>query len=64
MQETNRFGEKYSKGVEQFVSMARGHVDGLNRIRCPCHKCVNHYYKPKDEMENDLFINGIDLNYT
>jgi hypothetical protein len=44
--------------------MARDHVDGLNRIRCLCRKCVNHYYKPIDEMENDLFINGIDMNYT
>jgi hypothetical protein len=44
--------------------MARDHVDGLNRIRCPCRKCVNRYYKPIDEMENDLFINGIDMNYT
>jgi hypothetical protein len=64
MQETHRFGEKHSKGVEQFVSMAHGHVDGLNMIRCPCRKCENHYYKPIGEMEDDLFINRIYMNYT
>jgi hypothetical protein len=44
--------------------MTRGHVDGLNRIKCPCRKCENCYYKPIDEMENDLFFNGINMNYT
>ncbi|XP_062145287.1 uncharacterized protein LOC133852537 [Alnus glutinosa] len=64
MQETHRFGEKYSKGVEQFIKMACGHVDELNRIKCPCRKCENRYYKPIDMVEDDLFINGIDMNYT
>jgi hypothetical protein len=64
MQETHRFGEKYSKGVEQFIRMARGHVDELNRIKCPCCKCENRYYKPIDMVEDDLFINEIDMNYT
>jgi hypothetical protein len=64
MQETHRFGEKYSNGVEQFIRMARGHVDGLNRIKCPCRKCANRYYKPIDKVEDDLFINGIDMYYT
>jgi hypothetical protein len=40
--------------------MARGHVDELNRIKCPCRKCENCYYKPIDEVENDLYINRID----
>jgi hypothetical protein len=56
MQETHKFGEKYSKGVEQFIRMARGHVDGLNRMKCPCHKCENRYYKPIEEVEDDLFL--------
>jgi hypothetical protein len=64
MKETHRFGEKYSKGVEQFIRMARGHVDELNRIKCPCRKCENHYYKPIDMVKDDLFLNGIDMNYT
>jgi hypothetical protein len=64
MRETHRFGEKYSKGVEQFISMACDRVDGLSRIRCPRCECENHYYKPIHEMEDDLFINGIDMNYT
>jgi len=27
-------------------------------------KCENCYYKPIDMVEDDLFINGIDMNYT
>jgi hypothetical protein len=59
MHETNRFCEKYTKGVEEFIILAHGHVDGLNRI-----KCGNRYCKPIDEMEDDLFLNGICKNYT
>lgn len=65
MLKTHRFGEKYSKGVKQFISIASGHADGWpNRIKCSYRKCENCYYKPIDEVEDDLFINEIDKYYT
>ena len=64
MQESNRFGNRYIEGVNEFISMARSHVDGLDRIKCPCGSCLNWYYKPIDKVRDDLFLKGIDLNYT
>ena len=64
MQESNRFGNRYIEGVNEFISIARSHVDGLDRIKCPCHGCLNRYYKPIDKVQDDLFLKGIDLNYT
>ena len=64
MQETNRLSNRYVEGVKAFISMARGHVDGLNRIKCPCRSCTNQYYKHINEVEDDLFLKGIYLNYT
>jgi hypothetical protein len=64
MQESNRFGNRYIEGVNEFISMARSHVDGLDRIKCPCRNCLNRYYKPIDKVRDDLFLKGIDLNYT
>jgi hypothetical protein len=64
MQESNRFGNRYIEGVNEFISMARSHVDGLDRIKCPCRSCLNRYYKPIDKVQDDLFLKGIDLNYT
>jgi hypothetical protein len=64
MQESNRFGNRYIEGVNEFISMARSHVDGLDRIKCPCHSCLNRYYKPIDKVRDDLFLKGIYLNYT
>jgi hypothetical protein len=64
MQESNRFGNRYIEGVNEFISMARSHVDGLDRIKCLCYSCLNRYYKPIDKVQDDLFLKGIDLNYT
>ena len=63
MQESNRFGNRYIEGVNEFISIACSHVDGLDRIKCPCRSCLNRYYKPIDKVRDDLFLKGIDLNY-
>lgn len=33
-------------------------------VRCPYLKCMNAYYKHLDEVEDDLYINGIQGTYT
>ena len=38
MQASNRFGNRYIEGVNEFISMARSHVDGLDRIKCSLSK--------------------------
>ena len=63
MQESNRFGNRYIEGVNEFISIACSHVDELDRIKCPCRSCLNRYYKPIDKVRDDLFLKGIDLNY-
>ena len=64
MQETNRLGNRYYEGVKAFISNARGYAVGYDRIKCPCRSCTNRYYKHIEEVEDDLFLKGIDLNYT
>ena len=64
MHETNRLGNRYAEGVKEFISMARNHADGRNRIKCPCHSCTNRYYKHIDDVEDNLFLTEIDLSYT
>ncbi|XP_042944837.1 uncharacterized protein LOC122278720 [Carya illinoinensis] len=61
---TNRFSTTYVEGVNQFISIARDHADKLGRIRCPCVKCKNGYYRIINVVEDHLFIKGIDKNYT
>ena len=36
MHETNRLGNRYAEGVKEFISMARNHANGRNRIKCQC----------------------------
>ena len=38
---TDRFGKEYTEGVKQFIELASNHIDGMDRIRCPCKKCNN-----------------------
>ncbi|KAB1212871.1 hypothetical protein CJ030_MR5G010171 [Morella rubra] len=62
---TDRFKDpEYGTGVGKFMSMSRQHVDDLNRVRCPCQKCRNRYYKPLNVVEDHLWLNGFSRDYT
>ena len=64
MHETDRASKRYIEGVKQFINMAHGHADRLDRIKCPCRKCTNRFYHHVDAVETHLILNRIDLDYT
>ncbi|KAF5475855.1 hypothetical protein F2P56_007617 [Juglans regia] len=55
---------EYAKGVKDFITFARSHAIGCDKIRCPCRLCSNNYWLPISMIERHLFIKGIDPNYT
>ena len=60
----DRFGTRYTEGVEGFIVLASNHTDIAGRIRCPCRICNNRYYKQVDEVKDHLLDNGMDKHYT
>ncbi|XP_041025345.1 uncharacterized protein LOC121265733 [Juglans microcarpa x Juglans regia] len=54
----------YVEGVKYFLTEARNHTSGRDRIRCPCRACLNNLWLPIFEVETHLFIKGINPNYT
>lgn len=54
----------YAEGVNNFLTQARNHAYGRDRIRCPCRTCLNNRWLPIFEVETHLYIKGIDPNYT
>ncbi|KAK9288364.1 hypothetical protein L1049_016817 [Liquidambar formosana] len=60
----NKLSPEYEQGIKDFMNFARGTVDRANRMRCPCCRCKNVYYRIVDEVEDHLFVNGINPKYT
>ncbi|XP_042954736.1 uncharacterized protein LOC122291161 [Carya illinoinensis] len=54
----------YAEGVNSFLTMARTHSMGSDRIRCPCRICCNNLFLTIFQVESHLFIKGIDPTYT
>ncbi|KAF5471704.1 hypothetical protein F2P56_008477 [Juglans regia] len=54
----------YAEGVNTFLTLARNHSRGIDRIRCPCRECRNMFFLPIFEVESHLYIKGINPNYT
>ncbi|XP_042962433.1 uncharacterized protein LOC122296696 [Carya illinoinensis] len=54
----------YAEGVNNFLTMARTHSMGSDRIQCPCRICCNNLFLPIFEVESHLFIKVIDPTYT
>ncbi|XP_042950995.1 uncharacterized protein LOC122282961 isoform X2 [Carya illinoinensis] len=54
----------YAEGVNTFLTLARNHSRGSDRIRCPCRSCCNNLFLPIFNVETHLFIKGINPNYT
>ncbi|XP_042973519.1 uncharacterized protein LOC122305193 [Carya illinoinensis] len=62
---TDRFRlPAYADGVNTFLTFARNHSRGSDRIRCPCRSCRNMIFLPIFDVETHLFIKGINPNYT
>ncbi|XP_042950382.1 uncharacterized protein LOC122282501 [Carya illinoinensis] len=61
----NRFtSAEYSEGVNKLLIMARAHAPESTTFRCPCRRCRNNLFLPINEVEDHLFMNGIDPSYT
>lgn len=60
----DRFGTRYTRGIEDFIALASNHIDVAGRIRCPCRICNNRYYKQINEVKDHLLDNGMDKHYT
>ncbi|XP_042950146.1 uncharacterized protein LOC122282038 [Carya illinoinensis] len=54
----------YAEGVNHFLTLARSHAMGSDRIRCPCRLCSNNLFLPFREVETHLFIKGFNPTYT
>ncbi|KAL3849436.1 hypothetical protein ACJIZ3_011318 [Penstemon smallii] len=54
----------YGNGVKQFLDFAYCSIYPSKKIRCPCVKCNNVYYRTRDDVEVDLFQYGIIKDYT
>ena len=50
---------QYIDGVKQFLEFAYAHIEPGKKIRCPCVKCNNNYFRTQDDVEADLYYHGI-----
>ncbi|XP_012834191.1 PREDICTED: uncharacterized protein LOC105955039 [Erythranthe guttata] len=65
MNESDRGGHVYTKGVEDFLEFAdRTNVTELATIPCPCVKCRNRMRHTPINVRKHLVRNGIDKSYT
>ncbi|KAK9270216.1 hypothetical protein L1049_025792 [Liquidambar formosana] len=60
----NKLSPEYEQGIKDFMNFARSTVDRANKMRCPCCRCKNVYYRIVDEVEDHVFVNGINPKYT
>ncbi|KAI3719282.1 hypothetical protein L6452_20177 [Arctium lappa] len=58
-----RLSIEYRQGVEEFVGVAKNHIDYRGLSRCPCKKCGNAKFQTLDVIRRHLFVNGIQLTY-
>ncbi|TXG73091.1 hypothetical protein EZV62_001670 [Acer yangbiense] len=54
---------EYEIGVEKFIEFAILNSENPNLIRCPCQFCGNLKFQSPREVENHLFVKGIDKSY-
>ncbi|XP_042983252.1 uncharacterized protein LOC122312657 [Carya illinoinensis] len=55
---------EYNEGINNLLTMAKAHAPGRTTIRCPCRRCCNNLFLPFNEVEDHLFMIGIDPSYT
>jgi hypothetical protein len=64
MHEPTRCSDRYLKGVEEFLRMARQYVDANVIMRCPCRDFANQYFCHIELVKSHLYQHGIDRTYT
>ncbi|KAJ8428167.1 hypothetical protein Cgig2_028287 [Carnegiea gigantea] len=62
---SNRRSDIYINGVKEFLDFAFSNIptsiDGEEyKVPCCCKRCNNSHYKTRKEINEDLFINGIE----
>ncbi|KAF7123242.1 hypothetical protein RHSIM_Rhsim12G0007200 [Rhododendron simsii] len=63
MQLTNTTDPEYQKGVQEFLQFAFDRSRPVIKIRCPCMKCYNCYFRTREEAEDHLLKHGIVKSY-
>ncbi|XP_038699646.1 uncharacterized protein LOC119996939 [Tripterygium wilfordii] len=60
----NKGTPEYEKGMDTFLDIAFSCEGVTDKIRCPCCKCNNVYFKDKSDVKFDLFRWGMEKSYT
>ena len=58
------FDAAYIAGVDQFMQHVRSRFRADEKIKCPCHQCLNRKEKSQADVEEDIHINGFCRCYT
>ncbi|KAH7845791.1 hypothetical protein Vadar_006051 [Vaccinium darrowii] len=59
----NRWCGSYINGVKQFILFAKTNANGKEKIRCPCQRCNNMYFREFNVVEDHLYIHGMTQGY-
>ncbi|KAG5526153.1 hypothetical protein RHGRI_032437 [Rhododendron griersonianum] len=63
IQNKNRWCGSYINGVKQFIRFAKTHASGKEKIRCPCQRCNNMYFRDFIIVEDHLYEHGMTQGY-
>lgn len=63
---SNKIGltDEYRFGVNKFINFALDHADTDRKIKCPCVRCKNLYWKHINMVKLDLYSHGFVNGYT
>ncbi|XP_062116190.1 uncharacterized protein LOC133830269 [Humulus lupulus] len=59
----NRLSVEYFDGLKSFIKLSTLHLNGENKIRCPCVSCMNLYYHDLETIERHIFVKGFYSKY-
>ncbi|XP_062118305.1 uncharacterized protein LOC133831919 [Humulus lupulus] len=59
----NRLSVEYFDGLKSFIKLSTLHLNGENKIRCPCVSCMNLYYHDLETIERHIFVKGFYTKY-
>ncbi|XP_062114775.1 uncharacterized protein LOC133826204 [Humulus lupulus] len=54
----NRLSVEYFDGLKSFIKLSTLHLNGENKIRCPCVSCMSLYYHDLETIERHIFVKG------